>query len=154
MTSEDDNVWVCPFCKGPLETLTHIFLDCVLAKSLWGSSPLSLNLARFSSSSVSDWILAVIFPHAKLDIPKACRRFQLHAALVMDSIWLAHNKLIFEASLPNPMMDIQKLKATMQQHCMAWNATALPSLWLPFGVGFLKDNFDVASMRILLWQQL
>ena len=99
---EDGNAWVCPFCKGPLETLPYIFLDCVLAKALWSSCPWSFNLARFSSRPISDWILAIIFPYAKLDIPKVeCRQFQLHATLVLDYIWQARNKLMHKASLPN-----------------------------------------------------
>jgi hypothetical protein len=93
----------------------------------------------------SDWIIAVIYPYAKLNIPKSdTRRFQLYAALVMDYIWLARNKIIHEASHPNPVKAIQQLKVTMENHCSAWKAAALPSLWLPPCVGCLKGNFDVA----------
>ena len=121
------------------------FLDCVLAKALWSSCLWSLNLARFSSKPISDWVLAIIFPHAKLNIPKTeCRQFQLHATLVLDFIWQACDKLIHEAALPNLVQGIHQLKAILQQHCLAWKATALSSLWIPPGLGFLKGNFDVA----------
>jgi hypothetical protein len=39
VVSEDLSAWLCPFCKGPLETLTYIFLECDLARILWRSSP-------------------------------------------------------------------------------------------------------------------
>jgi hypothetical protein len=34
VVSDDPEAWLCPFCKGPLETLSHIFLECHLAKIL------------------------------------------------------------------------------------------------------------------------
>jgi hypothetical protein len=51
--------------------------------------------------------------------------------------------LIHEANLPNPVQGIHQLKAILQ-HCLAWKAIALPSLWIPPDIGFLKGNFDVA----------
>jgi hypothetical protein len=145
VVSEVVNAWSCPFCGGPLETLTHIFLECALAKFLWSSSPWYLNTNLFSSGPISEWIMAVIHPFEKLDIPKAdSRKFQLFVALVMDFIWLARNKLIHEASLPNPMKIIQQLKVSLEQHLSAWRAFALPSLWLPPDFESFKGNFDVA----------
>jgi hypothetical protein len=29
VVSKVNNAWGCPFCRGPIETLNHIFLDCV-----------------------------------------------------------------------------------------------------------------------------
>jgi len=59
---EDANAWVCPFCNGPLETLSHIFLDCALAKVLWRFAVWPLNISHFSSRPISEWILAIIYP--------------------------------------------------------------------------------------------
>jgi hypothetical protein len=145
VVSEVVNAWGCPFCGGPLETLSHIFLECVLAKVLWSSSPWPLNTNLFSSGPIFEWIMAVIHPFEKLGIPKAeSRKFQLFASLVMDSIWLARNKLIHEASPPNPAKTIQQLKVTLEHHYSAWKAAVLPSLWLPPDFGSFKGNFDVA----------
>ncbi len=57
-----DGAWQCPFCKGPLETLSHIFLECDLAIFLWNSSPWPNCYAGFSNCPISDWVLAILFP--------------------------------------------------------------------------------------------
>jgi hypothetical protein len=100
-----------------METLNHIFLDCALAKVLWRSASWPLNISYFSSRPISDWILSVIYPLKRLDIPTTdSRKFQLFAALVMDLIWQSRNKLIHEGTLPNPVLAIQHLKVTLQSH--------------------------------------
>jgi hypothetical protein len=66
-----DNVWVCPFCNGPLETLNYIFLDCDLARFLWRTSPWPLLLSSFAAKPISEWIIAIIYPSVKLAIPIA-----------------------------------------------------------------------------------
>ena len=63
---------------------------------------------------------------------------------MLDFIWQACDKLIHEAALPNLVQGIHQLKAILQQHCLAWKAIALSSLWIPPGIGFLKGNFGVA----------
>jgi hypothetical protein len=117
---EDANAWVCPFCNGPLETLSHIFLDCALAKVLWRFALWPLKISHFSSRPIYEWILAIIYPLNRLDIPTAdyCK-FQLFAALVMDLIWQSRNKLIHDGILPNLALAIQQLKVTLQSHYLA-----------------------------------
>jgi hypothetical protein len=110
---EDPLAWVCPFCKGPLETLCHIFLDCSFARILWRSDPWPITTSFFSSRPISDWILAVIYPLDRLAIPLAeTRKFQLFAALALDFIWFFRNKLIHEAIQPVPSKAIQQIKAS------------------------------------------
>jgi hypothetical protein len=143
--SEDANAWVCSFCNGPLETLSHIFLDCALAKVLWRSAPWPLNISYFSSRPISEWILIVIYSSDRLAIPAAdSRKFQLFAALVMDLIWQFRNKLIHDSILPNLALAIQHLKVSLQSPYFAWQSVALPSLWLPSISGYLKGHFDIA----------
>jgi hypothetical protein len=52
-----------------METLSHIFLDCALAKVLYRSALWPLNISYFSSRPISDWILAVTYPSKRLDVP-------------------------------------------------------------------------------------
>jgi exonuclease III len=145
VVSEDANTWVCPFCKGPLETLCHIFLECDLARILWRNSPWSIMSSSFSSRPISDWILAIIYPTSRLAIPLVeTRKFQLFASLTLDFIWLSRNKLIHEALQPDPRKAILQLKFNLESHLLAWRDVALPSLWLPPQTGCLKGNFDVA----------
>jgi hypothetical protein len=105
---EDDNAWVCPFCNGPLETLNHIFLECDLARILWRTSPWPLLISSFADRPISDWIMAIIYPFVKLDIPLAdIWNFQIFAALVMDVIWFSRNKLTRDAIQPDVPKIIQ-----------------------------------------------
>jgi hypothetical protein len=128
-----------------METLSHIFLDCALAKNLWRSASWALNIFYFSSNPISDWILALIYPSTHLDIPSIdSRKFQLFAILVMDLISQSRNKLIHEGTLPNAGLATQHLKVTLQSHYLAWQSVALSSLWQPPFSGCLKGNFDVA----------
>lgn len=53
VTSVEDDAWVCPFCKGPLETLGHIFLDYDLARILWRSSSWPIITYGFSIRPIS-----------------------------------------------------------------------------------------------------
>ena len=93
----DVNAWVCPFCRGPLETLNHIFLNCDLVKVIWRTSPWPNLISSFAARPITDWIIAVIYPSAKLDVPLAdIRRFQIFAAIVLDTIWFTRNKLIHD----------------------------------------------------------
>ncbi|GLT59036.1 hypothetical protein SLA2020_318810 [Shorea laevis] len=145
VSSADDEAWVCPFCKGPPETLSHIFLECDLARILWRSSPWPILISVFSAKPISEWILAVIHPKETLGIPISdIRKFQLFAALTMDFIWMARNKLVHEDIQPTPSSAIRQIFSSLDSHCAAWRDAALPSLWSPPPVGHIKGNFDVA----------
>jgi hypothetical protein len=143
--SKDHNAWVCPFCKGPLETSPHIFLECNLAQSIWCSSYLPNVISSYSSRPIHEWILAIVFPTEKLDIPttKVCK-FQFFAMLTLDLIWLSRNKLIHEALQPDPYKVSQQLHASLGSHLLAKRNASLPFLWIPPCVGNAKGNFDVA----------
>jgi hypothetical protein len=87
-----EEAWVCPFCKGPLETLTHIFLECSLASFIWRNSPWPSIIVGFSNKPIVDWITAIIFPAQSLAIPvDDVNKFQLFAAITLDNIWRARN---------------------------------------------------------------
>jgi hypothetical protein len=143
--TEDTNAWVCPLCKGPLETLTHIFLDCNLARYIWSSSSWPNVITSYSSRPIHEWILAIVSPTEKLGIPIAdVRKFQFFAVLTLDLIWLSRNKLIHEALQPDPHKVSHQLHASLDSHLLAWSKASLPSLWIPPCVGSAKGNFDVA----------
>jgi hypothetical protein len=143
--SAEEDAWVCPFCKGPVETLCHIFLECDLARILWRSSPWPLMTSVYASRPISDWISAIIFPAASLAIPSSeVRKFQLFAALTLDFIWMSRNKLIHEGLIPSPSKAIRQISFVLNSHVAAWRDCALPSIWMPPSAGHFKCNFDVA----------
>jgi hypothetical protein len=98
-----DGAWQCPFCKCPLETLSHIFLECDLVVFFWNFSPWPNCHVGFSNRPISDLVLAIIFLCEKLAIPfHDARRFQLFASITMDLIWFCRNMLIHDAVIPSP----------------------------------------------------
>jgi hypothetical protein len=146
----DPTGWLCPFCKGPLETLAHIFLECNLASFLWRSSPWSVPISDFYSRPIAGWILAIIFPVVSLGIPKnEVRKFQLYATLMLDFIWRCRNIFIHDGVQPIPSKVFYELSSNFNSHLKAWKDVALPSLWTVPAAGWIKGNFDVA-MRVLL----
>jgi hypothetical protein len=140
-----DRAWQCPFCKGPLETLSHIFIECEFVVFLWNSSPWPNCYAGFSNRPISDWVLAILFPCEKLVIPlHDARRFQLFASITMDLIWFSRNRLIHDAVIPSPSKVLHQILFTLDKHILAWNDRSSHSLWFPPLLGSFKGNFDVA----------
>jgi hypothetical protein len=145
VVSNDPNAWFCPFCKGSLETPSHIFLDCALAIFLWNASPWPNIIGGFAHQPISNWILAIISPVAILGIAKAeVRKFQLFASLVLDFIWRARNLLVHKGTVTSPSLAFFQLSRIVHMHVTARRDCSLPSLWVPPDVGWLKANFDVA----------
>ncbi|XP_059440565.1 uncharacterized protein LOC132173020 [Corylus avellana] len=145
VASADPAAWLCPFCKGPPETLSHIFLECDLVRFLWRSSPWHISISDFSYMSTSEWILAILSPMAIFGITKVeVRKFQLFAALILDIVWRCRNLLIHEGVQPIPSKVFFEVSSSFNKHLSAWSEMALPSLWIPPAAGWIKGNFDVA----------
>jgi hypothetical protein len=101
-------------------------------------------ISSFTARPISDWLIAIIYPPIKLDIPFAdIRNFQIYTALVLDVIWFSRNKLIHEAIQPDVPKIMQQLKITHNYHILAWQASTLSSFWSPPQQGCVKGNFDV-----------
>jgi hypothetical protein len=71
--------------------------------------------------------------------------FQISALVLMDNIWFARNKLIFEAVQPVPSSLLKRIHSVTSHHLEAWFVRHSEfSIWLPPPPGFHKVNFDVA----------
>jgi hypothetical protein len=102
-------------------------------------------IPSYAARPITDWIIAIIYPFARLDVPLAdIRRFQIFEALILDTIWFARNKLIHDNIQPVPAKTVQQLRITHEHHISAWQASTLSSLWSPPQPGCVKENFDVA----------
>jgi hypothetical protein len=55
----EQDPWLCPLCKGPQKSLSHIMLECSFAKILWRSSPWPLLTDAFCEQPFADWIVAI-----------------------------------------------------------------------------------------------
>jgi hypothetical protein len=145
VSSVDLDSWVCPFCKGPQETLSHLFLECDLARLLWWNSPWPLITSSFVVRPIADWIAVIVNRALLLAIPrKEVRKFQIFAALTLDFIWFSRNKLIFEGLKPDPVKASMTIAASLELHLSAWSGFVLPSIWSAPPSSVVKRNFDVA----------
>jgi hypothetical protein len=125
--------------------LSHLFLECDLARLLWWSSPWPLITTSLVARPIVDWIAAIINPALLLAIPrKEVRKFQIFAALTLDFIWLSRNKLIFEGLKLDPVKASKSIAASLELHLIAWSGFVLPSLWSAPLSSVVKGNFDVA----------
>lgn len=100
----------------------------------------------FSSLSFASWIKAVLRPYAVLGIPTAeVHNFQISALVLMNHVWLARNKLIFDNIQLVPFVLLKLIHLSSCQHLYAWQ-TGKPKLfvWVPPPMGSYKVNFDVA----------
>jgi hypothetical protein len=134
VTSVEDDTWFCPFCKGTLETLGHIFLDCDFASIFWSSW--LIITSGFSTMPISYWILAI--PR------KEASKFQLFTAIILDYIWFSKSKLIHEDLVHVSTKAIKQVSTSLELHLSTWHAANMPSLWFPPLMGSVKGNFDVA----------
>jgi hypothetical protein len=57
---------ICPICLSKVESANHLFLDCIWARQVWLSSPLTLNLSNNTTSDVTDWLM-YMFHHTDSD---------------------------------------------------------------------------------------
>lgn len=81
-------LWSCPTCNGPQETVHHIFLGCPLTKSIWRNpymqnGLLTLVLSKISLLSIESWTKVLLWPRSILSIPyKFPHEFQVSAAII------------------------------------------------------------------------
>jgi hypothetical protein len=136
----------CPLCDGPIETLTHIFLDCPFARAVWRYCSWPINTATFANLPLHEWAKAVINPSTLLGIPiNYVHDFQLTALITMDYIWMARNCLIHGGAYPDPHVCHKAIIGSIQKHSKAWaDSQSSPLQWSPPPHGSFKVNFDVA----------
>lgn len=56
----DQADWLCPFCKTAPETISHVFLDCSLARILWRSPPWPFNSEVFSNILIAELVIFLV----------------------------------------------------------------------------------------------
>jgi hypothetical protein len=143
--SEDQAAWVCPFCKDAQATISHVFLDCSFARSLWNSLSWPLISESLCNLPISEWISAILYPHQKLAIPiHEIRQFQLFVAITIDHIWYVRNQLVHNEVHPVLAKSLQHILIAVKHHNLAWVDAKSSSLWSPPLPGNIKANFDVA----------
>jgi len=54
--SFDQELWFCPICQGPPESLHHIFLECSFARIIWRNLKLPCDTTAFQDQSMASLI--------------------------------------------------------------------------------------------------
>jgi hypothetical protein len=71
---------------------------------IWRESPWPLDIIRFSELPIDEWMKIILAPKDSLAIhSEQGQDFLLYAAIVMDSIWLARNKVVHLGSIPQAL---------------------------------------------------
>jgi hypothetical protein len=138
--------WICPICNGPQETIQHIFLDCIVAKAIWRSSPWALDTSVFAGMPISEWIKALINPHYFLNIScEDVQKFQLSAVIVLDAIWRVRNDKVHNGSVIDLQGIIAQIRSTFDIHSRVWVDKSMGESWSCPPVGAIKFLFSSFS---------
>ncbi|KAK2407986.1 hypothetical protein QL285_043537 [Trifolium repens] len=139
---------LCPFCLSKVESANHLFLDCIWARQVWLSSPLTLNLSNNTTSDVTDWLM-YMFHHTDSDCMEK-------VITIIYSIWFARNQYIFRNITSDPVEISNKamllldeyhrtcaIKPTQQHYRPPASETSNHNIsWNPPTRGTLKINVD------------
>jgi hypothetical protein len=74
---------LCSYCNSKVESINHIFLECVRAKQVWFASPLTINIDNLEIKNIPDWIDYMIQVAKIEDMQKI--------STILYSIWNARN---------------------------------------------------------------
>jgi len=71
---------------------------------------------------LSEWIEAILKPHALLDIPRHdVEHFQLAAVIVVDAIWSARNNKFHNGHMPKLQSLLTQIQTSIAIHYKAWS---------------------------------
>lgn len=123
-----DNNYFCGLCIRNLETSMHLFVECPIARDIWGrvaiwSASANLNPSNWSATEdIESWFHSMITAGEK--------KAHILAVLTLWSIWRQRNRAIFDQS---PCSASQTLTQIKEEASMWANAGAKALLPL-FGV--------------------
>lgn len=100
----------CLICGDSSESLHHLLFSCSYARLIWRLSPWGPNVESYQQRTVEEWIQSILDPSKFLGISTLdCHSFQLFAVLILDSLWMARNKLLHEGIRSKPLPLLQKI---------------------------------------------
>jgi hypothetical protein len=104
----------CLFCDQALESITHLLLGCVLARSVWAAclrwwdreDHLPMQLVAFA-----EWLRS--WHGGKEDL----RDFSTSIALVCWCLWRHRNDIVFQGATPSSWVVIHKILVEAEMGC-------------------------------------
>ncbi|KAE8037548.1 hypothetical protein FH972_010129 [Carpinus fangiana] len=94
---------------------------------------------------IAKWSKAIINHGSHLSI-LSDKVWEVHisALVIMDTIWLARNKLIHKRLVLNPVFCLKSISSMVRAHLKALlDSSSVPEAWDRSPQGLLKANFDV-----------
>ncbi|GMN61823.1 hypothetical protein TIFTF001_030911 [Ficus carica] len=82
----------CPLCGSGLETAIHLFLFCERVRPLWFISRWGLRTDSLLCDSMASFLEIVFDPNYDRD-------FLIYVSLLVDNIWRARNKLVYDGKV-------------------------------------------------------
>ena len=141
----------CFLCKNAVETIEHIFLQCLRTSQVWLLAPWSLNMSNLPHIDIIEWIKCIIDPKTKLGIRyEESLHFQLYASVVCDRIWMQRNKARMGEDIGLVVDLARKIQSSFNEQKAVWDEVRGKKLkliglsWIPPPVGWVKLNFDAA----------
>lgn len=124
----------CPLCDQEEETINHVLLTCVFARTMWAAICEALGRPEWTPTprdSLGQWLCGK-------QGPSNMSRKDLHTifALSIWELWKHRNAIVFDGASPS----IELLLRRMRSEGMVWSS-----------VGLLKGNVDPFFRRVERW---
>jgi hypothetical protein len=136
---------LCPRCYSKIETIDHVFKECIWTQQVWFASQLSINFSNDKDKEFRDW-LQDMFSQAKHNNIDRISTLCYH-------IWKARNMLIFQQKdIPvltvvenanSDLLEYQKHRDKSRARSSTNNRDRSNELkWTPPPANTLKTNVD------------
>ncbi|XP_059428504.1 uncharacterized protein LOC132162261 [Corylus avellana] len=137
----------CPLCKSALDSLQHLFFNCIFARVVGRNSFWPLDSSALNFSNMVDWINVILSPSISLAIPPADHhKFQIFTSVPCDLLWFYRNKAYHEGKIVDARSISTHINKITLEHFHAWNITSslTKEIWTPPSVTWFKINFVTA----------
>ena len=118
----------CCFCHHD-ETITHLFFQCKLARSIWSVIQVASNLypPRSAANIFGNWLRGIDHKYRIL--------IRVGAIAIIWSLWLCRNEMVFNDKPSSPLQ-------------VLYRCTALFRLWSPLQRPEFSDLFTAVCTRL------
>lgn len=121
-----------------------------MAQIAWREAPWPLVMTNFPSLGIAEWMCIMLKPAQLLNLPFDQQiNFSRFAAILMDSIWFARNRIIHKGGSLIISQLLTTIHSRFQELLAAWSEKSSKPLpvWKPPPWNTWKINFDIASRK-------
>ena len=141
----------CVLCNQEIESVSHLFSKCQVAKALWFSTCWGFIPNEAHLESPSDLIKAILEPLP----PALCQALELwqvslNMAITLEEIWFIRNEVLHHKGPVDLQVASLRINAKFSEYCQVFSHFEAPSpekntaKWAPPPMGTIKMNVDAA----------